>query len=167
MPGLGTVAQRARELRQAMSDIVWAVDPSGDNLESLLDHWRQTAFALLGDNRLEFRAPDPAIASMVRLTSAERRNLLLLFKETVTNIARHAGARLVTVHIGYAAGCLKLEIRDDGRGFDPGTVTPGAGLKSIRQRAQRLRGTLNINSKPGEGTVVSLQVPLRVRRMTM
>jgi signal transduction histidine kinase len=161
------VAERARELRRAMSDIVWAVDPSGDNLESLLDQWRQTAFALLGDNRLEFRAPDAAIASAVHLTSPERRNLLLLFKETVTNIARHADARRVTVQIGYAAGCLKLEIRDDGRGFDPGSTYSGTGLKSIRQRAQSLRGTLNIDSKPGEGTVVSLQVPLRGRRMTM
>jgi signal transduction histidine kinase len=167
LPGLHMVAERARELRSAMSDIVWAVDPAGDNVESLLDHWRQTAFAMLGDNRLEFRAPDAAIASMVRLTSQQRRNLLLLFKEVVTNIARHAEARRVTVQIVCASGFLKLEIRDDGRGFDQGSTYPGTGLKSIRQRAQKLRGTLNIDSKPGEGTVVSLHVPLRGRRMTM
>jgi ligand-binding sensor domain-containing protein len=56
-PGLDAIAQRARELRRSISDVVWAVDPATDNLEDLINRWRQVAFALLGNVHLEFLAP--------------------------------------------------------------------------------------------------------------
>jgi signal transduction histidine kinase len=87
-PGLDLIARRARELRQTMSDIVWAVDPSGDTLQSLIERWRQAAFALLGEDHLEFVAPKTTMSAHVTLTSSQRRDLLLLFKEIVTNAAR-------------------------------------------------------------------------------
>src|SRR5262249_54380759 len=123
--GLVLIARRARELRQSMSDIVWAGDPAGDTLQSLIDRWRQTAFALLGEDHLEFVAPKPAVSGRVNLDSSQRRDLLLLFKEIVTNVARHASAQRIGIQVGYAPGCLKLEICDDGCGFDPERVDVG------------------------------------------
>ena len=166
-PTLDLVATRARELRQAMSDIVWAVDPSGDNLENLINRWRHTAFALLGDDHLEFLAPKAEVSARVDLTSAQRHDLLLLFKEIVTNVARHASARQARIQIGYSSGWLKLEICDDGCGFDPDQVQAGNGLKSIRRRAEALRGSLIIQSLPDHGTSVNLRVPLSSNRMSM
>lgn len=164
-PGLDLIARRARELRQSMSDIVWAVDPAGDSLESLINRWRHTAFALFGDDLLEFTGPKGSVPAHVELTSSQRRDLLLLFKEAVTNAARHASAQQVRIQVSYAPGWLKLEISDDGRGFDPERVQAGNGLKSIRQRAQELRGNLAIESRANRGTVVSLAVPLPAGRM--
>jgi signal transduction histidine kinase len=166
-PGLDLVATRARELRQAMSDIVWAVDPSGDNPENMINRWRYTAFALLGDDHLEFLAPKAEVSARVDLTSTQRHDLLLLFKEIVTNVARHASARQARIQIGYSSGWLKLEICDDGCGFDLEHAHAGNGLKSIRQRAQALRGSLTMESLPGRGTSVNLQVPLSSSRMNM
>ena len=166
-PGLDLIARRARELRQSMSDIVWAVDPAGDTLESLIDRWRHTAFALFGDEHLEFTAPKSGLSAQVGLTSTQRRDLLLLFKEVVTNAARHAAAQRVRIRVSYSPGWLKLEISDDGCGFDPEGVQAGNGLRSIRRRAEGLRGSLGIDSFPGRGTVVSLSVRLHDGRMSM
>ena len=158
--GLDAVARRARELRAAMNDIVWSVDPAGDSLEALINRWRQTAFALLGDDRLEFLAPAVQEISRVALDPDQRRQLLLIFKEVVTNVARHAGANRVRIQVKREADLLNLEIRDDGCGFDPAHNYPGSGLKNMRSRAEALHGTLAIDSQPGAGCIVTLRVPI-------
>ena len=147
--GLDVVARRARELRAAMSDIVWSVDPSGDNLEELINRWRQTAFALLGEGRLEFLAPSAQETSRVKLAPDQRRELLLIFKEIATNVARHAGAKQARICVQAEPKWLLLEIRDDGCGFDPEHSDRGAGLKSMHRRAEALHGSLKIDSQPG------------------
>jgi signal transduction histidine kinase len=160
--GLDVVARRARELRAAMSDIVWSVDPSGDNLEELVNRWRQTAFALLGEGRLEFLAPPAEEMSRVKLAPDQRRELLLIFKEIATNAARHAGAKQAHICVRTEPKWLLLEIRDDGCGFDPEHRNGGSGLKSMRRRAEALHGILKIDSQPGAGATVTLRVPLRL-----
>jgi signal transduction histidine kinase len=158
--GLDAVARRARELRAAMSDIVWSVDPSGDSLEELINRWRQVAFALLGEGRLEFLAPPPHETSRARLAPDQRRELLLIFKEIATNVARHAGAKQARICVQAEPKWLRLQIQDDGCGFDPERSDRGAGLKSMRRRAEALRGSLKIHSQPGAGATVTLWVPL-------
>jgi signal transduction histidine kinase/ligand-binding sensor domain-containing protein len=164
--GLHAVARRARELRSALSDIVWSVDPSGDTLNELINRWRQSAYALLGEGRLEFLAPPAQETSQVTLAPGQRRELLLVFKEIATNVARHADARQVRICVQVELKWLHLEIRDDGRGFDPGSSNSGNGLKSMRRRAETLGGRLKVDSQPGTGATVTLRVPLTYR-MTM
>jgi signal transduction histidine kinase len=158
--GLDVVARRARELRAAMSDIVWSVDPSGDTLEELIHRLRQSAYALLSDGRLEFLAPGPQETSRIPLAPNQRRELLFIFKEIVTNAARHAGAKQVRIRVQAAPKRLLFEICDDGCGFDPEHSNTGNGLKSMRRRAEALRGSLQIDSRRGAGTTVTLDVPL-------
>jgi signal transduction histidine kinase/streptogramin lyase len=158
--GLDVVARRARELRASMSDIVWSVDPPGDSLEELINRWRQTAFALLGEGRLEFLAPSAQETSRAKLAPDQRRELLLIFKEIATNVARHAGAKQARICVQAEAKWLRLEIRDDGRGFNPERSDRGTGLKSMHRRAEALHGTLKIDSQPGAGATVTLRVPL-------
>jgi two-component sensor histidine kinase/streptogramin lyase len=166
-PGqLDTVAQRARELRGAMADIVWSVDPSRDNLEDLVRRFRQTAAAMLGDDRLEFITTSDGTGK-VELTPDRRRNLLLMFKEIVTNVARHAHATKVIVRVLHTPGGLELEVRDNGCGFRPEEVQSGNGfqsgngLRTMAQRAEALSARLEIDSTLGFGTTVRLRAPLR------
>jgi len=156
---LEAVAQRARELRSTMSDIVWSVDPKCDNLEDLVRRFRQTAVAMLGDDRLEFLVSG-GDAACVELTPDCRRNLLLMFKEIVTNIARHANAERVTVQVRHMSGRLHLEVRDDGRGFRPEEACSGNGLRTMSQRAEALGARLEIHSAPGNGSTVRVASPL-------
>ncbi|MFD0414446.1 sensor histidine kinase [Streptomyces sp. NPDC127108] len=91
--------------------------------------------------------------------------LLRIVEEALSNAARHAAATRVGVTLSYMAGEVTLDIRDDGRGFDPlaGTArtrTGGFGLTGMRARAERIAGTLTVESEPGGGTAVSARVPL-------
>jgi ligand-binding sensor domain-containing protein/signal transduction histidine kinase len=159
---LDEVGRLARAMRDSMSDIVWAVDPRRDRFADLVHRMRQAAFNLLGAEGLqvEFRAPEDGAIEDVGLAPDRRRHLLLVLKESLSNVARHARASRVEVEIRLASGKLFLSIVDDGRGFDPGAASAGHGLSSLRGRAAKLSGTIRIQSAPGSGTRIELDVPL-------
>jgi signal transduction histidine kinase len=91
-----------------------------------------------------------------------RREVLLIFKEAVNNIARHARCRHAEVEIRIQRDGLVLEVADDGQGLSPsGDREAGHGLPSMRQRAARLNGGLDIYTAPGRGTRLVLRVPWR------
>jgi signal transduction histidine kinase len=91
--------------------------------------------------------------------------LLRIAEEALANTARHAGASRTGVTLSYMGDEITLDVRDDGRGFEPAAVPPrsrtgGFGLDGMRARAARLAGTLCVESEPGGGTAVSARVPL-------
>lgn len=91
-------------------------------------------------------------------------NLLLLAQEAMTNAMKHGQAETVTVRVTYDEGWLTLGIHDDGRGFNPRSA-PGLqeghfGLQGMRERANRLDGSVRIESKPGKGASISVRVPI-------
>ncbi|MGV9392658.1 sensor histidine kinase [Streptomyces olivaceus] len=91
--------------------------------------------------------------------------LLRIAEEALSNTARHAAAGRVGVTLSYMGDEVTLDIRDDGRGFDPPaarrrTGTGGFGLAGMRARAERIAGSLTVEAEPGHGTAVSARVPL-------
>jgi signal transduction histidine kinase len=92
--------------------------------------------------------------------------LLRTAQEALANVERHAAARRVTVALGMDDGRVRLEVRDDGRGFDvvdrvqrePGR-SGGYGLIAMRERLEAAAGALQVDSRPGRGTVVRAEVP--------
>ncbi|MFG2135125.1 sensor histidine kinase [Streptomyces sp. NPDC048751] len=91
--------------------------------------------------------------------------LLRIVQEALSNAARHARATRVGVTLSFMGDEVTLDIRDDGRGFDPAalperTRTSGFGLDGMRARAERVAGTLTVESEPGHGTALSARVPL-------
>jgi signal transduction histidine kinase len=91
--------------------------------------------------------------------------LLRIVQEALSNTARHAAAGRVGVTLSFLGDEVILDIRDDGRGFDPLAVPErtragGFGLDGMRARAERVAGSLTVESEPGHGTAVSARVPL-------
>lgn len=96
--------------------------------------------------------------------------LLRIAQEALANTARHAAARRAGVTLSYMGHEITLDVRDDGRGFDPLVLPPrsgsnGFGLDGMRARAERIAGTVTVESEAGGGTAVSARVPL-VRHAT-
>jgi signal transduction histidine kinase len=86
--------------------------------------------------------------------------VLRAVQESLTNIARHAEARSVAITLSYMGDVLALDVQD-GKGFVPGEVAGGGlGLAGMRERTARLQGSLSVESIPGEGTTVSMTLPL-------
>jgi PAS domain S-box-containing protein len=84
--------------------------------------------------------------------------LYRLCQEGLNNIAKHAGASRVDIHLQYATGAVELRIRDDGRGFDPEQTPPGHyGLSMMRERATATGAALSITSQPGQGTEIVIR----------
>ena len=105
----------------------------------------------------------PANLAHVRLDPQSRRNLFLLLKEGVTNVARHASARSASLEIRLVGHELQAELRDDWRGFDTSaadTRSDHHGILSMRARAERLGARLTIDSSPGTGTSMSVRMPI-------
>ena len=83
-----------------------------------------------------------------------------MLKESVNNAVKHSGCTQVAVSLRVAGGRLELVVRDDGQGFDPSAERDGNGLASMKRRAAELGGRLELESRPGGGTTVRLDVPL-------
>lgn len=101
------------------------------------------------------------VGEEVALHQEVEATVLRVVQEALANCRKHAAARRVGVTLSYDQDEIMVDVRDDGRGFDPERVAePGTfGLRGMRQRAERLAGVLEIESGAGDGTAVSLRLP--------
>jgi signal transduction histidine kinase len=167
IPILTEIADSARAVVDSMSDIVWAIDPRLDDLSNVVFRVRQFASDLLGGAGIEWELGTQPEFDKIKLNPQQRRQLFLIFKESINNSARHALCNYVWLSLAVAHNQVVGEIRDDGRGFVVASVAEngdgrgGHGLESIRQRAAQLGGQLSIASSPGGGTTIRVQFPLK------
>ena len=91
-------------------------------------------------------------------------NLLRIGQEAVTNAAKHGKPEQIDIGLKFDSDSVRLSVHDNGRGFDPEnsmTAKDGHfGLLGMRERAQQINGRLNVTSNPGEGTEISIEVPI-------
>ncbi len=162
---LAEISSEARELAETTSDIVWAVDPRKDDLESLLIRLRRFASDLLEAKEIDLRFELPPRSALVGLAPETRRELYLLLKEALHNVARHSRATKAAVRVEIRDGVLFCEVWDDGIGIDPQYAAAAEaagrrGLVGMRERARVLGGEINLVSAPGEGTRLMIRAPL-------
>src|ERR1051325_1512065 len=99
-----------------------------------------------------------------RLAPAIETAVLRIAREAVTNAVKHADPRVVVIDLVYEPAVVRLSVRDDGTGLNGPEAQAAAdsghwGMVGMRERAQRVGGTLEISSAPGRGTTVSLSIP--------
>ena len=154
-----------------MDEIVWAVNPRHDRLDSLASYLSRFAYEYLSVAEIRCRLDLPLHLPTLPVTAEVRHNLFLAFKEALHNIIKHAAASEVRVELKLEAAQLALQVADDGRGFDAATpangpsaagrIAGGEGLANMRRRLAEIGGACEIRSEPGRGTTVTFTVPLR------
>lgn len=158
---LDRIANGSRLLVDRMREVVWAINPGCDNLDGLAGFFAEHAERLLQSSGIRCRLDIPVdeISGIV-LNSEPRHHLFSAYKEALHNLVKHSGASVASIALTVSHDELRIQIKDDGRGFDPG-VTSGNGLRNMRERIGLAKGRLQIQSAPGKGTIVNICVPLR------
>lgn len=157
------ICATARETTRSLDEIVWAVNPSNDTLESLANYackYAQDYFAMAG---VSYRAELPAAVPPTPILPEVRHNVFLAFKEAVNNVVKHAHASEARVKLRLEPGRFILSVADNGRGLgDLSEKQLRNGLKNMRRRLADVRGEFAI--APGEtgGTVVTFTVPVKI-----
>lgn len=157
---LSSIAGLARELVDSMSDIVWAINPNKDHLSDLSQRMRHFSSDVLTSRQIALRFRTPALERDIPVGANVRRELFLIFKEAVNNIARHARCTCANLDLSAEVDGLVLRVSDNGRGFDVAHADTGHGLASMRQRTEALGGQLEVISAPGYGTALTFVIPL-------
>lgn len=153
------IAGSSRELVDAMSDIVWAINPQKDFLSELTGKMRRFAADVFSARDIKFIFDAPQSEELA-LGANLRREVFLIFKESVNNIVKHSKCRRAAIKLEIENSELRLQLHDDGAGFDVDKITDGHGLFSMKQRAAGLGGTLEIVSGKAIGTTTTLIAPL-------
>jgi signal transduction histidine kinase len=154
------IHEAVRELATALDEIVWAANPTLDTLEGFGNYLTLYAGRLLRDGGLRCRLEIPTLLPARTLTSATRHRLMMAVKEALTNVLKHAGAAEVRITLTLTGDLLEVTVADDGRGFDPATVARRNGLDNLSHRLAEAGGVCEIESRPGAGACVRLQLPL-------
>lgn len=160
---LRRIGTKSREAIDAIAGIIWAIDPdrAGNRVGA---HLREYAAEVLESAELDAQLDFPPSGDIPALSAEARRALLLVLKEALANVIRHAEASRVTVRLSPEPDTVRLRVEDDGVGLssDPPITASGAhdGLRNMRRRAHSAGGGLSIESTPGQGTAIELWVPV-------
>jgi signal transduction histidine kinase len=154
---LTELAETSRALVGNMSDIVWSIDARHDNIGDVMARFRAFGSDVLESRGIRWTCE---ASFRVRLSPEQRRDFYLIFKEAINNAGRHSQARNVALRVDLRNGRLCGEIWDDGSGFSDNGVC-GIGIRSMRERAERLGGTFSIGPRSESGTIVRVELPLR------
>jgi ligand-binding sensor domain-containing protein len=137
-----------------MKDIVWLIKPGNDSIDDLFLRMKDAAATLLERYRYDLRFPNGPVGRKVDLEW--RQHVYLIFKEALTNIAKHARAGTVSIVVAVEGDNLAITIEDDGKGFDSASTTIGTGLKNMQERANILKAQFTVEAPPSGGTRITL-----------
>jgi len=156
------IAAAAEELGASLSDIIWALEPRAATLEELASRLVEHGGRLFAGEGATFVARMPRRWPPGVLSLTQRRSLLLIGLEALHNVARHAGAREVTLTLAARDGdAWELRVEDDGRGLgDARSPNGGRGLPGMGRRAEEIGGHIEWRARPGGGTIVALRFGL-------
>ncbi len=164
---LNRIYETAREITRSFDEIVWAVNPHYDTLESFISYLTDFAQQFLGVAGIRCRLDIPATLPSIPLSSDTRHDLFLCCREALNNVVKHAAASEVVVRLIFTAPRLVIIIADNGRGMSSGRAEPAAGRVSaghgvgnLRQRMERRGGSCTIESPASGGTTVTLTIEI-------
>ncbi len=155
------ISRFARSMVDSLRDIVWSIDPDSDSPVQLIDRMKDAASSILAGTEHTFQTR----GDLTTPTSPVfQRNVFLIFKEAIHNIARHSKATRVHVEVVVSDTHFLLTVTDNGVGFDVTMASSGLGTKTMSRRADRIGGELTVQSTRGSGTRIALRTKIAQTR---
>lgn len=155
---LARIGETARELVDALGDIVWSVDPKRDDLQHLIGRVVQFGQEVCEARQIMFETEIASTFDHAKLSLEQRRAVFLICKEAINNVVKHSRASRVRFVVTPARHGALVELADDGIGYAEHGETPGNGLHSMKERARRAGVSFTTESTPGAGTRIALEI---------
>ncbi len=158
---LAKLADSSREAIRSLDEIVWAINPRKDSLPDFVDYLSHHANEFFRASPTRCRQSLPLDIPDLSLPTDLRHHLFLACKEALTNVSKHAQATDVWLRLNITGTDLGIIIEDNGRGFrSDSPPANGNGLANLNSRLAAVGGCCRVESEPGRGTRVHLQVRL-------
>lgn len=155
---LGKISAFTTQTIYELRDTIWAMNKheiSTEDLQARIANFIDQARDSQSEVVFNFEV-SPSLAEAVTFTSMQGMNIYRIIQEAVNNSLKYANASTIDVELAKKGDTIVLNIRDDGRGFDPISITPGNGLSNIRKRASDLGGKAVITSEENKGTAIEV-----------
>ena len=158
---IGKISDNSQRMMEAMDDIVWSIKPTNDSMQKITARMREFATGILEakDIELEFKVEE--MVNDIKMDMEARRDFFLVFKEAVNNVAKYSHCTKCCIRIALHQHRLLLDVEDNGIGFDVNTADSGNGLSNMMKRAESLKGRVLVQSLPGKGSHVTLNMPVQ------
>ncbi|MEO6833879.1 MAG: tetratricopeptide repeat protein [Chitinophagaceae bacterium] len=156
----GNISRLSDKVANGIKEIVWSVNPANDTLEAIVEQMRKLSSEILDPECIQFLLKKELAEPQKMLLPIVRKNLIMLLKEALNNARKYSRAAQIDIFIWQNKAALQLRIKDYGEGFEMATIKRGNGLNNMERRAKEMNATLSILSKIGEGTEISLKIPL-------
>jgi signal transduction histidine kinase len=159
-PYLNRISEEINITSQALDDIIWSVNVHDESFDEVILRMRRYAGELFDADKINYTIRLDEKLSSMKLSMEQRRDLYLLFKESVNNIHKHAAATNVSISITGEDHNILMEVEDDGKGFCM-KETPRNGLKNMQSRVQKWKGEMRVETTPGKGTQLLFIFPAK------
>lgn len=155
---LHTISDQSKQVQQNMSDIVWAIRPDNDKIDNLITRMREFIGQAFEPQGITTNLKVDENILEISLPMAFRKEILLIYKEAMNNVLKHAKATHVDITFNKQKDTLNLTIKDNGQWKHNPNAT-GTGSQSMRERASHIAGTLEVR-EVNPGTMVSISAPI-------
>lgn len=159
------VFSRAQDAMRTMGEIFRATDQQYNDLLPFLQWVQEKVQAFVEDLGIDqqMNMPQEKQSQQVKISAEARQNLWLVIKETLNNMAKHAQATQVSLSVVLQENKILIEIRDNGKGFDPKALRLGKGMRNMPKRMKNIGGTFEVVPQ-SSGTLVKLSAPIAFNR---
>ncbi|MGC4022738.1 MAG: tetratricopeptide repeat protein [Cyclobacteriaceae bacterium] len=154
------IGEQSSKIMESMSDMVWSINPENDSFQKTIAKMKEFCAEILEPRNIGFTFLIDEALNSISLDVAKRKNLFLIFKETINNAAKYSSASFVNIQFSKTETGVFLVIRDNGKGFEISNQSNGNGLRNMKERAREIDATLSLESTVGSGTSLMMNLSL-------
>lgn len=155
---VSVIQRSANEVVGKLSDLVWSANPGQDSLQQLLERLQQYGLDMCSSKNIEFKMENTSSPATFNLPAEQRYYIYLVAKEAINNAVKYSNANLLELKVKEIPGMLEVAIIDNGIGFTMDEIKKGNGLDNMEKRMAEISANYKLDSNPGEGTTVSIQL---------
>jgi signal transduction histidine kinase len=154
------IQRSANEIVEKLGDMVWAIDPVKDSLNTMLERIKKYGDEMCRAKNIHFDCSFENIELIHEPGMNIRQHVYLLAKEAINNSVKYSGGTVIQFSMSFTNGSLGMMIKDNGNGFDIATVQKGNGLDNMKRRAADAGAVFELTSAPARGTSIMLRLKI-------